>query len=533
MIRRWAVVGVAALLLVLSVAAPAAATSAPPDGSLSNPGSGALRAVGAIELQGSATDDVGVSAVRVAIQDRASKLWLRIDGSWGAWQQHTATLATVGAPTTTWTWTWASAPAGSFAVQVEARDGDGQRDPTRGWTAFVVGAAPDSTIDAPAPAASLSAPVLVSGMATDDRAVREVRLAIQDRTSKLWLRADGTFGAYQWHRAALGSPGATSTTWLLGGLDLPAGSFQLIATAVDSDGIVDPTRSRVAFTVRQPGSALLSFIIGRDDWVASDDCTPADGAVPLDRVAAELSARGISAAIGVVTPRTLEHDRRCQGGAILGASWDDLAWLRDAHGWSAFPRSTAALDAMPVEQAYAESCGALDVLTAHGHHRGWGLFAYANDALDESLQETLVSTCFAYGRDYGHGQNRRDSLVVPWWQSTRSVNGGRCALATAPCAAMAVANGRTYEGPPTLLGLLSPSADVWSSVQLYRFVEGVHSGPGGSWDCTAADWRLHWTSRAELYCFADLLTAVDAMPADVVIADPATVAEAWGRAPGT
>jgi hypothetical protein len=77
---------------------------------------------------------------------------------------------------------------------------------------------------------------------------------------------------------------------------------------------------------------------------------------------------------------------------------------------------------------------------------------------------------------------------------------------------------------------------MWNVAQFYQFVEGarqVTGDPYNAWDCTSPDWRQHWTARAELYCFVDFLGAVDQIEGQVVVTDPATVAEAWGRVPAT
>jgi hypothetical protein len=64
---------------------------------------------------------------------------------------------------------------------------------------------------------------------------------------------------------------------------------------------------------------------------------------------------------------------------------------------------------------------------------------------------------------------------------------------------------------------------------MYRFVTGSHTSSTFDWDCTNADPNLHWVSNAELYCYDDFLWALQQIPDDVVVTDPATVAQAWGR----
>jgi hypothetical protein len=86
-----------------------------------------------------------------------------------------------------------------------------------------------------------------------------------------------------------------------------------------------------------------------------------------------------------------------------------------------------------------------------------------------------------------------------------------------------------YRTRPSLASLMQPAPGEWSVVQMYRFVTGSHSSSTFDWDCTADDPRLHWVSNSELYCYEDFLWALDRIPADVVVTDPASVAQAWGR----
>ena len=60
---------------------------------------------------------------------------------------------------------------------------------------------------------------------------------------------------------------------------------------------------------------------------------------------------------------------------------------------------------------------------------------------------------------------------------------------------------------------------------------GTRTGTALSWDCTSADWRQHYTSRQEVYCYNDFLAIMDglrdAVTTGVTVTDPATVARAW------
>ena len=96
--------------------------------------------VGPVELSGTATDDVAVAEVRVALQDRTTRLWYHSDGTWGPFQYQLAQLDDPESPSTRWTLTWSPPPtgSGSYAFGLTAVDTSGNVDPTKPWTPFNV-----------------------------------------------------------------------------------------------------------------------------------------------------------------------------------------------------------------------------------------------------------------------------------------------------------------------------------------------------------------------------------------------------------
>ena len=76
------------------------------------------------DIRGRATDDRAVATVQVAIKDRTTNTWLRVDGTWGPFAWLPATLAVPGSSSTTWTRTWPSA-TGSYGYQLRASDASG------------------------------------------------------------------------------------------------------------------------------------------------------------------------------------------------------------------------------------------------------------------------------------------------------------------------------------------------------------------------------------------------------------------------
>ena len=88
-------------------------------------------------MAGAATDDVGVTSVRVAIRDNATLKWWTGSG-WGTFTNLAATVATPGATSTTWSYTWAPPAPGTYGMQVSAVDAAGNVSPVRPWRTFTV-----------------------------------------------------------------------------------------------------------------------------------------------------------------------------------------------------------------------------------------------------------------------------------------------------------------------------------------------------------------------------------------------------------
>ena len=283
----------------------------------------------------------------------------------------------------------------------------------------------------------------------------------------------------------------------------------------------------------QPG--YLTILFGRSQWSTAINCVPPTGAVNLGQVAAELQGRGFSATGNVVVDRTNESGLYCQQGYALHPSWEQLADLRDTFGWTFISAGATytAMTGLTTAQQFQESCGSLQAFVDHGHDRAWGLFAYPGNAQTTKIQQDVVSTCFAYGRKYAGNVNVRSTMQPPWFQNTYSVNGGACNDPDLNCFSMSsVGVNRRYAPPNVLLARVTPGSGEWGSVQFYRLVTGSRSTGGQRWDCTSADPQRHWSNKAELYCWSDFTAFLDGLPAGIAVTDPATVADAWGRAPG-
>ena len=342
-------------------------------------------------------------------------------------------------------------------------------------------------------------------------------------------------------RAALAVDGAADHLDCGGGHDQVSlvGGADPLDTLVGCEEVLGGDVAEPDPTPAPADGAFLTLHFGRTQWEQRDaTCTTAlpDSKTLLD-VAEELKSRGLKAVGHVVVDRTSDTSTRTCENRFAYPTWDDLALLRDSYGWTfvSAGQTYANMTTLTPDEQRQESCGSLDAFTAHGHLRANGLFAYPNNKFTPEIQNDVVSTCFAYGRKYGAGDNVRDEMAPPHLQTTVSVNGGGCNdAADATCSDIATHGGRRYQLPSEVAARMHPEPNHWSAVQFYRFVEGSRNDPadpGFAWDCTSPDASQHWTTKAEIYCWDDYLTALDAISPDVIVTDPLDVANAWGRLP--
>ena len=111
----------------------------PPDGVVDIPDGGEVLAGPDVVVSGTATDDVGVGSVGVAIRDRGTGLWLQKDlVSFGTtYRRLLADLDAVGSTSTGWVFAVTLAD-GAYAIEVKVEDTSGNRDPSPPWVQFEV-----------------------------------------------------------------------------------------------------------------------------------------------------------------------------------------------------------------------------------------------------------------------------------------------------------------------------------------------------------------------------------------------------------
>jgi hypothetical protein len=312
----------------------------------------------------------------------------------------------------------------------------------------------------------------------------------------------------------------------------------VIAAGLSNVTGAPPARAAARPATTADSTGYLSVILGRALYSKADGCQTPQGMLTIDDVVPQLAAMGITVTAPVIPDRTLENGVKCLSGSLY-PSWADLGALRDNDGLTVVS-ATQDYDNLPTldtDQQFQSACGSLATIIAHGNHRAWGLLAYPNDQYTTDVETDVVSHCFAFGRTYVHA-NQPDSEITnaessgsgPGLQVTINVGGGRCNDTTQACSNPSGDLPR-YTSPVRLASLVNVAGGDWTAMQFYSFVTGSRTTGSIRWDCSNSDWREHWTSQYEVYCWNDFLSAMGQIPATVVVTDPATVAEAWGRVP--
>lgn len=228
-----------------------------PDGRLSYPARQQAVPLTTVQFAGTATDNVGVTQVRVALKHVETGRWWSGSGSTGfstSFRYWDATLDAPGATSTGWSWPWMPRVPGTYRIQVQARDAAGNVDGTMPNVMFSVTSeapdaiAPDTTLTAPTNGATVpSGAYSVRGSATDNIAVASVRVSIQDTATGRWWNGTGWNDLPTTVSATLASPNAASTNWTYG-FNAPEGSFAVQATAFDTSNMADPSPASASFT---------------------------------------------------------------------------------------------------------------------------------------------------------------------------------------------------------------------------------------------------------------------------------------------
>ena len=185
----------------------------------------------------------GVGEATVTIRDRAAASGTQPDGTWGpAEARLPVALESPAAPETGWSFAFERPDPGLYVIELTVVDLAGSTNPAPVQTVVLVAApAAGRHREAPGPARPSSVPWSpMRGRATAPEGVAEVGVAVKDRVTGLWWRADGTWGAFQRHAATVALPDSPDTTWSFDWASPGPGSYGVQVRAVDAAGLPDP-----------------------------------------------------------------------------------------------------------------------------------------------------------------------------------------------------------------------------------------------------------------------------------------------------
>jgi PKD repeat protein len=231
------------------------AFTAPTDGSLT------------VNLAGGATDETGVTEVRVTLQDRDTGRYLQANGTMSANSAYrTATLGTPGGTTTTWSLPAITLPSGgNWRFSATAYDTRAQFDasPATGTYAIYPGDGPPSlsdTLGQPQSGASFDAgKIVITGRAEDApdqyASIASVQVGVVNSAGQ-WMSSTGTFTSttVSYRTAFLNSPGSAGSNYSYTTPVIPAGVYTVRVRPVDVHNQIGVERISDNITVTQPSN---------------------------------------------------------------------------------------------------------------------------------------------------------------------------------------------------------------------------------------------------------------------------------------
>ncbi|HET9292426.1 MAG TPA: PKD domain-containing protein, partial [Actinomycetes bacterium] len=215
-----------------------------------------------LDLAGTATDDKGVAAVRIALEDQDTGRYVQPNGTMAAaFATLPATLGTPDGTTTSFTLAVDLPTKGEFAVTAFAIDTAGQQDTsTSGATARYLVYPGDldpwlnENLASPTEGTAFTeARIFVSGRAEDDTAMGSVQVAIVNSAGQ-YMSSSGSFTSTSesWRSAFLNSPGTPGSNYSYTTPVIPSGAYSVRTRAVDAYGQVQPIPRQVNVTVSAP-----------------------------------------------------------------------------------------------------------------------------------------------------------------------------------------------------------------------------------------------------------------------------------------
>lgn len=234
-----------------------------PDTLLDAPGTGQPSLPTAtLALSGTATDDQGVSGVRLIVYDQDTGKYLQTNGTLApSFATVEASLTATGATSTPWSYTVELPDAGDFSVTAIASDTNNQWDPSStsatGRYLYLPGDAPPTFVDGlgqPVDDSSFdNGRIAVSGRADDDISIGKVETAIVDSLGR-YLDSTGKFLSTtpSWRTAFLNSPGSPGSNFSYTSPVLPVGAYTVLTRPTDHHDQIGTVRTASNVIVNLP-----------------------------------------------------------------------------------------------------------------------------------------------------------------------------------------------------------------------------------------------------------------------------------------
>ena len=217
-----------------------------------------------LDLTGTATDDIGVASVQVALLNNDVGRYVQTNGTLAnGFATIPATLGTPNGTSTTFDLPITLPAAGNYSVTAWAWDTAGQQDPsTTGATArylvYPGDANPtfDPTLGSPASNATFTQGVIpVSGRANDDLSIAQVQVAIINSLGQ-YMSSAGAFTSTtpSFRTAFLNSPGSSGSNFAYTTPVIPPGTYTVTEQGVDNHGKIGLPNTVTGIIVTQPAN---------------------------------------------------------------------------------------------------------------------------------------------------------------------------------------------------------------------------------------------------------------------------------------
>jgi hypothetical protein len=238
---------------------------APPDGTLT-----ALPAPPTtlhLDLSGTATDDIGVASVQVALFDNDTRRYVQPNGTMSSsYATLPAALASPNATSTAWSLPIDLPTQGRWTATAFAFDTAGQQDTsttgaTATWSIYPGDTPPVVVANLQTPttgAVFTDGKIVVTGRVEDDQQIANAQVAIVNTLGQ-YMSSTGTFTSTteSWRAAFLNSPGSPGSNFSFTSPVIPVGTYTVRVRGVDQNGLAtDPPFDVPGVVVEQPANNL-------------------------------------------------------------------------------------------------------------------------------------------------------------------------------------------------------------------------------------------------------------------------------------